>query len=62
MFFKFFSFKLKLTILFYTDFCSLPDTSSIICDSQFETKNCKSCNYNYLGRWNGDFSRSLILE
>nr|CAD2193095.1 unnamed protein product [Meloidogyne enterolobii] len=43
---------------YVTDFCALPDNSSIIWDSQCETKNCKSCNYDYLGRWDGDYSRS----
>uniref|UniRef100_A0A915LWH7 Uncharacterized protein n=1 Tax=Meloidogyne javanica TaxID=6303 RepID=A0A915LWH7_MELJA len=43
---------------YMTDFCNLPDNSSIIWESHCESRNCKSCNYEYLGRWEGDYSRS----
>ena len=43
---------------YMTNFCQLPDNSSLIWESHCETKNCKSCNYEYLGRWVGDFSRA----
>uniref|UniRef100_A0A915MBU1 Uncharacterized protein n=1 Tax=Meloidogyne javanica TaxID=6303 RepID=A0A915MBU1_MELJA len=41
-----------------TDFCQLSDNSSLIWESNCETRNCKSCFYEYLGRWEGDYSQA----
>uniref|UniRef100_A0A915NIH5 Uncharacterized protein n=1 Tax=Meloidogyne floridensis TaxID=298350 RepID=A0A915NIH5_9BILA len=43
---------------FMTDFCQLSDNSSLIWESNCETRNCKSCFYEYLGRWEGDYSQA----
>ncbi|CAK5090467.1 unnamed protein product [Meloidogyne enterolobii] len=43
---------------FMTDFCQLSDNSSLIWEANCETRNCKSCFYEYLGRWEGDYTQA----